>query len=138
VTWEEIVLHIRAQHGVAAEGARWCGIVFPVELPDGTRVGEKIRVELVTAFDDEPCLLVAAHIGPEGVLVAREALLLNFNMAVAAIGLDGDHFYLRSTLPLATLNPQALDRVLAFVGSEAVRLGKRSAPGSPPVGHFAE
>jgi hypothetical protein len=137
MTWEEIVNQMRTHHRVDREEGEWCGVSEPVELSDGTRADAKVRVELVTAFG-EPWLLLAALIGPETHIAAREALLLSFNMALAAIGIDGDKMYVRSTQCLASLDAGTLERAFDFVVKEAVRLGKRRAPLDPPVDHFAE
>jgi len=113
--WVQVCAVARARLKVHRAEAEWIGVFAP-DLPD-----QLVRVERARAFDAD-WLLFLSRVCDEEALPHRDALVLDLRLTLGTLVLDGEHYELKTTLPLASFNSADLpERVRAFA-AEAVRL----------------
>ena len=81
----------------------------------------RLRTELVTAFDEDWVLLLSPIVEERRAFL-RDALEFNSRLAIGALAIEQGWLVLRATHLLANLDAQLLDRHIAFVARETLRL----------------
>ncbi len=112
--WDDVRAAMRAAFDVIRDEAGWIAV-----RPRAG--GPLVRVELARAFDADWLLLLAPVCGEEE-LPHRVALSHSLRLALGSLVLDGEHYELKATLPLAEADLTSLAARIASLSAEAGRL----------------
>jgi len=127
LTWDEVRSYIREQYKPTQEADTWLNL--RCEFPDA---GFQTLSVALRETPGGPAVEFVAIVDDTARINAFDALTYNHNTYLGALVLQGKTFLLRHVQRLKDLTNEALDEILIYIASEAVRLRLRTA--SPPVG----
>ena len=119
-TWDEVREYVRGKYPLARDEPQWLGMDWSFDA-NGLLVTQKLKIELVTAFE-EPWLLIRAAVCEEAYIEPLGALRYNAFVAIGALAVENGYCFLRATRPLQGLSMPELDQTVDFVAREAARL----------------
>jgi hypothetical protein len=119
-TWDEVRAHLRLRWQVVHDEPT--NFAVSARVPVATGEMQQAVGMAPTQLDGNPWLSIIGELFPEAALTPRGALVYADRLLLGAIVLRDDRYLLRSGVPLSGLALDALDRHLAILVREAVRL----------------
>jgi len=119
MTWNELVLRVCADAGLTVVEPDRVGVMWRV--PGEPDMLQEVCLERATV-GDETWVVLTAEAVEQPHLAGEHALRRSAGMAIGAIVLVGDRYYVRHAAPVAAVGWQYLERAAQVVASEAVRL----------------
>lgn len=119
-TFDELREYVRSKYKVAMDEPGWLGLAFSFKL-DGTDVGQRERIEPVTALG-RPAVLLWSDIISSDKVPHKLALQRNMSFELGGVAISGDLYVFRLVLPLDDLSWSTLDSAMVYVAREAARL----------------
>jgi hypothetical protein len=130
MSWKQLTSAMAQRYQLARHERAWLALSF-----DAHGV-QRVRVDLVSAFG-APWLLVRAEVCAETWLDARAALQRNDDQALGTLSLWDDVYYLRHTMPLVSVDADALAWTIETLARQAAELRHQHRPTLPAGARFA-
>ena len=124
-TWNELKQYARTKYKLSNDEEEWFGIVFA----EKDNRSQKIVVRKFTAFNKE-WIEFRTPVCKQAEMAPIVALRKNAEMAIGALSLVGETYFLMHNAPLATMDVDEFGLPLEYLSTKADELEKQYSAGS--------